>query len=271
MTTPAADVLCVAVAPDDAPGAVPAAALLAAQTGARLRLLAVEEAGWEDPTLAEHLLRCEDVARRAGADQVSSRVIRRRAGVRVADRLLEALAASPPLLVAMSTRARGAIAELALGSVSSAVLARSGLPVLLTRHDMPPVVRYDRVVLCTDGSADAARALDVAAELARRSGATLWVVEAVEPDVVPPDVVESAAVEALAASVAGRVRSVAYDVVHGPAGSALVEFAGTGTTLLVMGTYGRSAARRLLTGSVTRHVVRHGSVPVAVVPPARTS
>lgn len=39
----------------------------------------------------------------------------------------------------------------------------------------------------------------------------------------------------------------------------------TGCDLIVMGTHGRSGVHRLLTGSVAEKVLRHSSVPVALV------
>jgi len=51
---------------------------------------------------------------------------------------------------------------------------------------------------------------------------------------------------------------------------AIVEFARmNSTSLIIMGTHGRSGLRHLLLGSVTERVIRHAPCPVLVVPPER--
>jgi len=37
--------------------------------------------------------------------------------------------------------------------------------------------------------------------------------------------------------------------------------------MIVMGTHGRSAIRKMLTGSVAEYVIRHATVPVLIIPP----
>ena len=42
---------------------------------------------------------------------------------------------------------------------------------------------------------------------------------------------------------------------------------GDHSKLIVMGTHGRSAIARMLTGSVAEYVIRHAAVPVLITPP----
>jgi nucleotide-binding universal stress UspA family protein len=76
---------------------------------------------------------------------------------------------------------------------------------------------------------------------------------------------ETAAVERVAAA-ADRRERVTAAVRHGDPRTQIVEYATeTDADLVVMGTHGRSGVERVLLGSVTEYVVRHGPTPVVVV------
>ena len=136
------------------------------------------------------------------------------------------------------------------------------------------------IVVGVDGSAEADAALDFAISEARLRGAPLRVVCAWEPSAssyageafaATPDAFVAAehhAVEVVRAALA-RVQHHDVDVealsVEGSAASALVEQA-TGAELLVVGTRGRGATRRLLLGSVSSEVAHNAPCPVTIVP-----
>ena len=192
----------------------------------------------------------------------------------IPDAILEGLA--PGTLLCMSSHGRGGVARAVMGSVAEAVLRTLDRPALMVGpHLAPSALFTGRVVACVDGSPEADRTLAPGQAWAALLGRGLWLMEVVEPGVLPEwaadddDVVESAHVAALAAeldSVEG------WDVLHDtdPA-RALVAMAASPsapTGLLVMATHGRTGWDRLRLGSVTTATVHAATVPVLVVPAA---
>jgi nucleotide-binding universal stress UspA family protein len=138
-----------------------------------------------------------------------------------------------------------------------------------------------RIVVATDGSENAARAMEHAAEVAHGTGASVVAIHVFEPlallgHVEPP--VDFAAKEA-------EVRSVLQDtwcaplaaagvtfesrVVEGTPATALVDTAReVNADLIVMGARGLSRVKELLLGSTSTKVLHHAHIPVTVVPPA---
>lgn len=146
-----------------------------------------------------------------------------------------------------------------------------------------------RSILCpTDFSAPSEAALEHALELARRFGAGVRLIHAIE---LPPYLSQSPFVElatggvtlqehmrarsdrALADRLAGvgvpeGVR-LTHEVLEGDPRRAILA-ASEDADLIVMGTHGRTGIAQLLMGSVAEHVVRMSEVPVLTVrtPPA---
>jgi nucleotide-binding universal stress UspA family protein len=185
----------------------------------------------------------------------------------VAATLLDHLANARPDLVCMSSRSSRAASELLFGSVSAEVLRRSPVPVVVVGpHVTAAPHRVSQVVVCLDGSEYGEHALEVADAVAARLGIELFLVQVLDPAVDTGDVQESAylhrQVDHLDAKVAG------YDVLHhrDPARGILTFLDDNSTAFVAMGTHGRTAARHLVTGSVTSDVVRHAACPVLVVP-----
>lgn len=142
------------------------------------------------------------------------------------------------------------------------------------------------IVVGTDFSPEADRALSWAVDLAERLGQSVEIVH-VQPtgafvlpppiDVLPvavaaPD--DTAAKASLASRVEGAAASgvsVASRVVAGEPAAALNDAAKERNAfLLVVGSHGSSGLAHVLLGSVAERVVRHAAVPVLVVPSART-
>ena len=140
-----------------------------------------------------------------------------------------------------------------------------------------------RVVVGVDGSAGSEAASSWALRVAARHGADLTVVVVVPPAVsevvapigmpvavLDPDQTRVPYRELLDRTVAGlraldaRV-TIEPVLVEGPAADELLS-AGDGADLLVVGRSGRSQAVSVLLGSVTRSVLHHATLPVAVVP-----
>jgi nucleotide-binding universal stress UspA family protein len=146
---------------------------------------------------------------------------------------------------------------------------------------------YAQVLVATDGSELATRALDHAIELAKLAGSTITVVTVTDPlnvymggyagiagttfDPVP-EVLEAQLEGARQLLKAAEARVTAAGV---PAKTVLVENAfaaegiistaeSIGATLIVMGSHGRRALGRLLLGSQTNEVLAHSKIPVLV-------
>jgi nucleotide-binding universal stress UspA family protein len=140
---------------------------------------------------------------------------------------------------------------------------------------------YDVVLLATDGSTPASRALDPAVTLAAETGATLHVLSVVDAadlglfsgaDVAGVDDVLRSAAEATVADVVERVEAAGVDVVPairvGSPHREICAYADeVGADIVVVGTHGRSGLSRALLGSVAARVIRFAPVPVLVVPP----
>jgi nucleotide-binding universal stress UspA family protein len=144
---------------------------------------------------------------------------------------------------------------------------------------------YHKILVPLDGSPLAERALPYAEVLARRSGATLVLMRAVEAHVLPGrdtpgarhHVVREA--EAYLNHLAARIDpaetlryvaeggGVEVAVYYGTPQQGIVdEIQLRGADLVVMSTHGRSGLTRFLMGSVADHVLRHAPVPVLLVP-----
>jgi nucleotide-binding universal stress UspA family protein len=108
---------------------------------------------------------------------------------------------------------------------------------------------YQRILVGTDGSSTAAKAVDRAVEVAASTGATLTILSVGKPDRVN-DVVLQEAARHQGAGVAIETKVVEGDAVEG-----LVAEAGAGGfDLLVMGNKGMTGLTRFLRGSVPNKV-----------------
>ncbi len=140
-----------------------------------------------------------------------------------------------------------------------------------------------RILVGTDFSPHADRALDVAVALARSLGAGIELIHVRgEPAFVGVDAVAFASIEAAVrdgedralAEQAARVRAAGVPCAtvqrSGRPWEEIVHHAGAGRfDWVVLGTRGRGAAAGLLLGSVTQRVVARSPCPVIAVPPAR--
>lgn len=132
-----------------------------------------------------------------------------------------------------------------------------------------------RIVVGFDGSDNARKALARAAEIA--NGATVAVVSATSPSTFMRDPAVStedpADVEARTEALAEAQKYLEekgitgqYITGHGnPADVIVAEAEDSGADLIVVGTRGHNAARRVLLGSVSTNVVHHATVDVLVV------
>lgn len=142
----------------------------------------------------------------------------------------------------------------------------------------------ERILVATDFSDTAARALDLAVGLARRQGAALHLLHvypllmyALGQDLVPDDPQFEARLrerlqQRLDETVAGLPKdvSVTASLVQGnPAREIPIQAEKLGANLIVMGTHGRTGFQHMMLGSVAERTLRHASVPVLTVPGPR--
>ncbi|ESS08519.1 MAG: universal stress protein UspA related nucleotide-binding protein [uncultured archaeon A07HN63] len=183
-------------------------------------------------------------------------------------------------LIVMPTRGRRGIEEFLLGSTTERVVRTAATPVLTLRpenagFDYP----FESLLVPTDGSDPATQALDLAAEAAADTAATLNVLSAVDTsvfagsDALPQlDALEaeaSTAVDAAADRAASAgVAEVVTAVEHGSSiPAAIRSYADeAGVDCILLGTHGRTGLNRYLLGSVAEALVRSADRPVLIVP-----
>jgi nucleotide-binding universal stress UspA family protein len=135
---------------------------------------------------------------------------------------------------------------------------------------------YERIVVALDGSEESARAVPVAAELARCFGSEVVVVHVVERGVAWAAIYEVETPDDASALVDGAVRSLKdsgvsarTEIRHGIHGGIAQEILDVATEenadLVVMGSRGVGDFRGLLLGSVTHRLLHLSHIPVLVI------
>ena len=212
--------------------------------------------------------------------------------------VIDRAGADPDGLLVMSTHGRGGLARITLGSVTDRVLHTASNPMLIVRagiRDPEAVIRT--VVAPLDGSPLAELSLPHAAVLASACGADVELLRATtsadgyrdrlgdsgrgrtafggSPDELAREFAqaEDEAAEAyldrmrrrlaLDHPEARRVRTLHLQ--HEDPARAIIERAAHGSALVVMATHARGGIGRMVLGSVTDQVLRHGNAPVLVV------
>lgn len=180
------------------------------------------------------------------------------------------------ILLVVGGRSHTMAAELLLGSVASAVAAHAPCPVVVVR-DGDAVTETGPVVVGLDESPCAETTAAFAFEQAAARGVGLRAVRAwipppdpwIGPQVADRDEINAAERSALATQLAPWQEKfpavpVTADVIVGHPRAVLTR-AARDAGLLVVGTRGRGGLRRMLLGSVSRHVLQHSPCSVAVV------
>jgi len=228
----------------------------------------------------EEAQRLVEVRLRAAVDEiirdepleVSTEVVRRSA--------VRALlgAAADAAMVVVGSRGLGGFRGLLVGSVSRQVCEYAPCPVTVIHRVGDRPVRPRTVVVGVDGSEDAQRALEFAADLVARTGAQLVVANATGPHDPPepaaiPQAVDLAARRAWVEEWCEPLREagIAYHVavLRGDPRTALLDAArDRDADLIVVGSRGRGRIATLLLGSVATALAQQGTIPVTIVPHA---
>jgi nucleotide-binding universal stress UspA family protein len=183
-------------------------------------------------------------------------------------------------LIAMGTHGRTGIERYLLGSITEKVVRLSDVPVLTVRAEPDGTVTYPYadILIPTDGSEQAAAAIDVGVDITSNYDARLHALSIVEPIAMGVDFQSADVFELLEEAAQSAVDSVEnkasqaslseietsvkyghpYREIHSYVDANEID-------LIVMGAHGRSGLERYLLGSVTEKVVRTSAVPVLTV------
>jgi nucleotide-binding universal stress UspA family protein len=186
-------------------------------------------------------------------------------------------------MICVGTHGRTGFRRFLLGSIAERVVRLSHVPVLVARGGGRPIGGFHRILVPTDFSYSAERALETAIQLAS-PGATIdvlhcWTLPPLADAYAMPVSVRDAAIGPLVDSIQQEARergarlieryrdrwpSLSFDVVRGSPAHAIVERA-AGYDLIATGSHGRRGVRRFLLGSVAEVTVRHAPCSVLVV------
>jgi nucleotide-binding universal stress UspA family protein len=207
----------------------------------------------------------------------------------IAESILAACEREKATMIAMTTHGRAGLSRWLLGSVAEKVVRASSVPVLLVRSFRPggeevqppaaETVPFRKILVPTDGSAASKAAVDPAKEFAELFDSEVLVLHAQYPFILPgpelatfPTPIPTPSKEDdTTAGVAEAFRGAGIRVMRqtelgDPAGVILDQAKAAGVDLIAMATHGRSGLSRWVLGSVAELVLRHGSVPVLLVP-----
>jgi nucleotide-binding universal stress UspA family protein len=191
--------------------------------------------------------------------------------------VLERLSADAHLLV-LGSSGHGKVHQVMLGSTSAELARFSHAPVIVVRGTETPVT-HRRVVVGVNGSETSKRAVEFAYDFASRHQAELVAVHAwsdLPLDALPlreteldwDELATEARIE-LAESLEGYserypdVQVLRVVTISKPVEALLNE--GEEADLIVVGSHGRGAVRRMLLGSVSQAILHYAKCPVAVV------
>ncbi len=180
-------------------------------------------------------------------------------------------------MVVMATHGRGGVGRLLLGSVANKVLRLSACPLLAVREPPRRPLALRRILVPLDGSELAREALPVAADLARRSGASLVLLTVLTPlfgldaSLLAPAELQLRTVRERALAELHRVALEYNDlevvpvIAEGFAGATICQEAERREAdLIVMAAHGQGGPIRFGLGSVTDKVLHAASVPILV-------
>jgi nucleotide-binding universal stress UspA family protein len=142
-----------------------------------------------------------------------------------------------------------------LGSVSEAVIRRSGKPVMVTPEKFHEI---ESMGIAYDGSPSAGKALDFSLDLSKK---VEWPLTAL---IITPDEKKAARLNSQVEEAAGAHKTECEVIIMpGKEGEEIIKFIKEDAVeLIVMGAYGHNRLRELLLGSTTSQVIQKSPIPV---------
>lgn len=165
--------------------------------------------------------------------------------------------------IIICTHARTGFMRFIAGSVTEAVLTLANVPLIIVHEDDDPPGNGP-ITVAIDGSPSSGGALESAIALSATDGRSLALVHVVQSGELWPEAAP------ILSDAAERVRSTNLDfelvTLRGDAASTIVESAQRRrSSLIVIGTRGRSGLARVALGSVAAAVIERAHMPVVVV------
>ncbi len=165
-------------------------------------------------------------------------------------------------MIVIGRRGRRGLERVLMGSAAAKVIGHAPCKVLV----VPKAARVEcmNILIATDGSEYAGRAVQEAIEIARHCGSLLIAVSAI----TSPDEKTKAEKNVGDVVSAAQKAGVAVETITpmGKSHEVITETAaGRGVDLIVMGTYGRTGLKKLLMGSTTEKVIGMAGCAVLVV------
>lgn len=176
-------------------------------------------------------------------------------------------------LVVMGTQGRSGVSRLLLGSVTESVLRHSGLPVLTVPADSPTIDDvYTDLLVATDGSDDAIRAIDTAVDIGGRFGTAIHGLYVIDSAFTRNQLIDEALEregERALENLEDRASSEGLDVTttarkgspHEEIGAYAAE---NDIDLIVLGSHGKGTLERTFLGSVSERTLRTAKRPILV-------
>jgi len=269
-------------------GAVREAVKLAKICSSKLFVLSVIETNPEFEVLAPQIVEKEGMQTRDRLEQIRSRAAKEGVECEIIARytespfqaIVEEAKKNQADMIIMGRRGRTGLRRLLMGSVTAKVIGHASCDVLVVPRDAE--IRYQKILLATDGSKYSAAAASEAIGIAKRCGSFLYVVCVVPSETASPfDIVHSEMQHEMIAQnelrvgeknvndllAAAKQEGVRVEglIIEGRPYEAIVENAREkDVDLIVMGSHGRTGLERLLMGSVTERVVGHADCSVLI-------
>jgi nucleotide-binding universal stress UspA family protein len=187
-------------------------------------------------------------------------------------------------MIVVGSSRRGPRRRILPGSTGERLLHGASCPVAVAPRGLrerPPDVAFERIGVAYVDTPESREALDVATDLARRTGARLQLYTVVAPraEVFAPvtgrDAEEAfmatvrenarAALDAALASLPGDVEA-GEELLEGDVVDELASLDEHEIDLLVCGSRSYGPVRRVLLGGVSRRLIRHAASPLVIVP-----
>ena len=270
-------------------GAVRESVRLAKICSSKLFVLSVIETNPEFEVLAPQIVEKEEKQARDLLEQVKSMAAKEGVECEIIARhtespfqaVIEESEKNKADMIIMGRRGRTGLRRLLMGSVTAKVIGHAACNVLVVPRLAE--IKYQKILVATDGSKYSLAAACEAMGIAKRCGAELFIISVVPTETASPfDIVHSEMQHEMIAQKEFRDGeknvndllviakqegvNVKGHIIHGRPYDVIVENAREeGVDLIVMGSHGRTGMERLLMGSVTERVVGNADCAVLVV------